>query len=172
MKDQDFLVHLEQFKKQAALLGSPASTAEQTAEAIVLVETQTGTLVDFNARAVENLGYTRKEFQKLKISDFEAIESTEEITKRTTRIVREGSDVTVVSYSRQLTMALAAAEDLAKERISCEVIDLRTISPLDMSTIIGSVEKLKPNTPCLFHPNANLIGTNTGISKNILNPKP
>lgn len=56
-------------------------------------------------------------------------------------VVRAGEDVTIVSYSRQLLIAQMVAEELAKEGISCEVIDLRTISPLDMDTILGSLEK-------------------------------
>ena len=56
-------------------------------------------------------------------------------------VVREGSDVTIVSYSQQLLLARQAAEELAKDGINCEVIDLRTISPLDMDTILKSVEK-------------------------------
>ena len=56
-------------------------------------------------------------------------------------VVRPGSDVTVVSYSRQLGTALAAAGSLAAEGVECEVIDLRTISPLDMDTILASLEK-------------------------------
>ena len=56
-------------------------------------------------------------------------------------VVREGSDATIVSYSRQLLMSLAAAQTLAAEGIDCEVIDLRTVSPLDMDTILSSLEK-------------------------------
>jgi pyruvate/2-oxoglutarate/acetoin dehydrogenase E1 component len=55
-------------------------------------------------------------------------------------IVRAGTSVTIVAYSRQLLLALAAARSLEKEGISAEVIDLRTISPLDISTILGSLE--------------------------------
>ncbi|MGE0611524.1 MAG: pyruvate dehydrogenase complex E1 component subunit beta [Hyphomicrobiales bacterium] len=57
------------------------------------------------------------------------------------RIVREGSDVTIVSYSRAMAYALEAAEKLAGEGISAEVIDLRTLRPLDMDTVIASVKK-------------------------------
>jgi acetoin:2,6-dichlorophenolindophenol oxidoreductase subunit beta len=56
-------------------------------------------------------------------------------------VVRQGDDVTVVSYSRQLLMSLGAAQTLAADGIECEVIDLRTISPLDMATILSSLEK-------------------------------
>src|SRR5882762_5586059 len=56
-------------------------------------------------------------------------------------IVREGSDVTVVSYGRQVGDGLAVADSLAGEGIRVEVIDLRTISPLDMPTIFTSVRK-------------------------------
>jgi pyruvate/2-oxoglutarate/acetoin dehydrogenase E1 component len=56
-------------------------------------------------------------------------------------VVREGDAATIVAYSMQLHNALEAADELAKEGINCEVIDLRTISPIDMDTILGSVEK-------------------------------
>jgi pyruvate dehydrogenase E1 component beta subunit len=57
------------------------------------------------------------------------------------RIAREGSHVTIVAWSNGMTYALAAAEELAKENISAEVIDLRTLRPMDTETIIRSVEK-------------------------------
>jgi acetoin:2,6-dichlorophenolindophenol oxidoreductase subunit beta len=56
-------------------------------------------------------------------------------------IKRTGRDVTIVSYSRTLLFALAAAEQLAAEGISAEVIDLRTLVPLDKHTILASVAK-------------------------------
>ena len=55
------------------------------------------------------------------------------------QVVRQGRDVTIVSYSRQLLMSLSAAQALAADGIDCEVIDLRTISPLDMATILESL---------------------------------
>jgi 2-oxoisovalerate dehydrogenase E1 component len=57
------------------------------------------------------------------------------------RIAREGSDVSVVAISLMVRKALDAAEALAKEGISVEVIDPRTVSPLDMDTILQSVRK-------------------------------
>ena len=57
------------------------------------------------------------------------------------KILREGSDVTIVSFSRPLQHALEAADALAEEGIRAEVIDLRTIRPLDTETIINSVKK-------------------------------
>ena len=56
-------------------------------------------------------------------------------------IKRVGADVTIVSYSRTVLLALEAAETLAKEGISAEVIDLRTLNPLDMATVLTSVRK-------------------------------
>jgi len=56
-------------------------------------------------------------------------------------IKREGSDVTVLTYSRMVHRALAAAEKLGQEDISVEVIDLRTLKPLDMETIATSIKK-------------------------------
>ncbi len=57
------------------------------------------------------------------------------------RIVREGRHVTIVSWSRGMHYALSAAETLAKDGIEAEVIDLRTIRPLDMETIFKSIRK-------------------------------
>ena len=57
------------------------------------------------------------------------------------RIFREGSDVTLVSYSITVGEALKAADMLAEQDISAEVIDLRTIRPLDIETVIESVKK-------------------------------
>ncbi len=57
------------------------------------------------------------------------------------RIARPGRDVTIVGYGRAVTTALAAAELLAAEGIDAEVIDLRTLRPLDMATVVYSVER-------------------------------
>lgn len=57
------------------------------------------------------------------------------------RVAREGADVTVVSYSRLVLECLDIAEELAREGVDVEVIDLRTISPLDRPTILASVAK-------------------------------
>lgn len=54
---------------------------------------------------------------------------------------REGTDVTLVSYNKMMLPTLEAAEALAKEGISAEVIDLRTIRPLDRRTVVESVKK-------------------------------
>jgi pyruvate dehydrogenase E1 component beta subunit len=56
-------------------------------------------------------------------------------------IKRMGSDVTIVSFNKMMKVALNAAEELAKEGIHAEVIDLRTIRPLDIQTILESVKK-------------------------------
>ena len=54
---------------------------------------------------------------------------------------RQGRDVTIVSYNKMMKVALGAAVELEKEGISAEVIDLRTIRPLDWETIVESVKK-------------------------------
>ena len=56
-------------------------------------------------------------------------------------VKRAGTDVTIVSYNKMMKVAMASAEELAKENISAEVIDLRTIRPLDWHTIMESVKK-------------------------------
>ncbi len=57
------------------------------------------------------------------------------------RVAREGTDVTVVAWSAMVWTALDAAEELAKEGISVEVIDLRTIAPLDFESVAASVAR-------------------------------
>jgi pyruvate dehydrogenase E1 component beta subunit len=57
------------------------------------------------------------------------------------RVARQGSHVTLVSWSMGMTFALKAAEELAKEGIEAEVIDLRTIRPMDTETVVASVKK-------------------------------
>ena len=57
------------------------------------------------------------------------------------RVLREGKHVTIVSYSRMLKFCREAADEMAKKGISVEIIDLRTIKPLDLATITASVRK-------------------------------
>ena len=56
-------------------------------------------------------------------------------------VLREGGDVTVVAYARMTVLALQAANELEKEGISCEIVDLRTLNPLDVDTFITSARK-------------------------------
>jgi pyruvate dehydrogenase E1 component beta subunit len=57
------------------------------------------------------------------------------------KTVREGSDVTIVSFGKMMKVALEAAEEAAKDDISAEVIDLRTVRPIDYAAIVESVKK-------------------------------
>jgi len=56
-------------------------------------------------------------------------------------VKREGTDVTIVSFGKIIKEAFIAADELAKEGISCEIIDLRTVRPMDHETILTSVKK-------------------------------
>ena len=56
-------------------------------------------------------------------------------------VKREGSDVTLVTYSYMVSKSLAAAEELAKDGISVEVVDLRTVDPIDEESILASIRK-------------------------------
>src|SRR5699024_4810539 len=56
-------------------------------------------------------------------------------------VKKEGKDVTIVSFNKMMNVTMDAAEELAKEDIEAEVIDLRTIRPLDWKTILESVKK-------------------------------
>ncbi|HJK85073.1 MAG TPA: pyruvate dehydrogenase complex E1 component subunit beta [Candidatus Megaira endosymbiont of Stentor roeselii] len=72
---------------------------------------------------------------------FEIPDVIEPIPIGKARIVKEGADVTILAFSLQVGMAIEAAKILAEENIDAEVIDLRTIKPLDIETILDSVCK-------------------------------
>lgn len=57
------------------------------------------------------------------------------------KVERQGSDITLVAHSKMVTHSLEAADELAKEGIKAEVINLRSIRPLDIDTIKNSVKK-------------------------------
>jgi len=57
------------------------------------------------------------------------------------RVARSGDDVTLIGYSRAMLDIAIVAEQLAKQGVDCEVIDLRTVSPLDMETVLTSVRR-------------------------------
>ena len=85
----------EHEKTAEALRGSEEkyrAIFEQAADSIVLVDRSSGALVEFNNRACENLGYTREEFQKLKIPDFELVESAEEVLRHIKKNIKHGID--------------------------------------------------------------------------------
>ena len=63
-------------------------------------------------------------------------------------VLREGSDVTITAFSIMVGRALEAADRLAEQGISAEVIDLRTIRPLDTDTIVNSVKKTSRLITC------------------------
>lgn len=71
----------------------------------------------------------------------EAAEDGELIPIGKANIVREGSDITLIGYSRSMMELSMVASSFEEKGISCEVIDLRTVSPIDYDTILKSVEK-------------------------------
>ena len=71
----------------------------------------------------------------------EAPDSSFKIPLGQAAVKREGTDVTIVSYSRMVHVALDAANVLAQEGLEAEVIDLRTLRPLDIETVLESVKK-------------------------------
>jgi len=77
-------------------------------------------------------------------------------------VKRPGDDVTLVSYSRTLLFALEAAEQAAAEGIEVEVIDLRTLAPLDLDTILASVRKT--NRLVIAHEAHRTLGLGAEIS--------
>jgi pyruvate dehydrogenase E1 component beta subunit len=80
-------------------------------------------------------------------------------------IKRPGSDVTLITYSRSLKPTLAAAEQLDGENINAEVIDLRTIRPLDLETLVASV--VKTHRAVIVEEDWPYCGLGAGISDRI-----
>jgi pyruvate/2-oxoglutarate/acetoin dehydrogenase E1 component len=72
------------------------------------------------------------------------------------RVAREGRDATIVAWGPAVLDALTAAEGLAAEGIECEVVDLRTLVPLDMETVLASVRK---TGRCVVAAQAVLVGS-------------
>lgn len=80
-------------------------------------------------------------------------------------IKREGEDITLVAYSRSVGMALHAADALAEEGISAEVVDLRSLRPLDMDTVLKSIKKT--NRALILHEGWKRYGAGAEIAAQI-----
>ncbi|MCW4027923.1 MAG: alpha-ketoacid dehydrogenase subunit beta [Candidatus Bathyarchaeota archaeon] len=81
-------------------------------------------------------------------------------------VKREGADVTIVAYSRMVLFALEAAEELAEEGIEAEVVDLRTLKPLDIDAITDSVKKT--NKVVIVHEGYRTCGVGAEVSAQIM----
>ena len=81
------------------------------------------------------------------------------------KVVRPGRDVTVIGYSRSMHDIPTAVDKLAKEGIDCEIIDLRTVAPLDMDTILTSVKKT--GRAVIVHEAVKSFGVGAEISSRI-----
>ncbi|MGZ3681267.1 MAG: alpha-ketoacid dehydrogenase subunit beta [Ktedonobacterales bacterium] len=90
----------------------------------------------------------------------EGVEYTVPLNRGITR--REGKDVTIVTFSRMVHISLQAAEELAKEGIEAEVIDLRSIRPIDLELVIDSVRKT--NRVVVAEEGWKYYGTGQGIA--------
>jgi pyruvate dehydrogenase E1 component beta subunit len=80
-------------------------------------------------------------------------------------IAREGTDISIITYGRTVLDALDVANDLAKEGISVEVVDLRTIAPYDEATVLASVRKT--GRALTLHEAVRPFGTGAEIAANI-----
>lgn len=80
-------------------------------------------------------------------------------------VAREGSDISLITYGRTVIDALAVADELAKEGISVEVIDLRTIAPYDEATVLASVRKT--GLAITLHEAVRPFGTGAELAANI-----
>jgi 2-oxoisovalerate dehydrogenase E1 component len=81
-------------------------------------------------------------------------------------VKRTGTDVTIVAYSRMVHLALEAAEELAKQGVSAEVIDPRTLKPLDIDAIVASVKKT--NKAVIVHEGYRTCGVGAEIASQIM----
>jgi pyruvate/2-oxoglutarate/acetoin dehydrogenase E1 component len=77
-------------------------------------------------------------------------------------VVKQGTDITVVTYSAGVHQAVDAAEELAKDGISVEVVDLRTVTPLDKETVVESVKKT--SRAVVLHEAAEFLGMGAEIA--------
>jgi len=75
-------------------------------------------------------------FRKDEVVDFESVPSL-----HTAKVVSRGDDLTIITYSKMVWEAVTAAAEFAQRGVSAEVIDLRSLSPLDMDTIVRSVKR-------------------------------
>lgn len=91
--------------------------------------------------------------------------SLEPIPLGKANVVREGTDISVVTYSAGVHQAVEAAEELAKDGISVEVVDLRTIKPLDVETVAASVKKT--SRAVVLHEAAEFMGMGAEIAAEI-----
>ena len=91
---------------------------EQAADSIVLIEPNTGAMVEFNQKAHANLGYTAKEFQKLKISDFDASESPAQAAQHIDKIMTQGADI----FETQHRTKSGEIRDI---QVSCRLISIQ-----------------------------------------------
>lgn len=91
--------------------------------------------------------------------------SLEPIELGKANVVREGTDITVVTYSAGVHQAVDAAEELAKDGISVEVVDLRTVAPLDVETVVDSVKKT--SRAVVLHEAAEFMGMGAEIAATI-----
>lgn len=81
------------------------------------------------------------------------------------KVVREGKDVTLIGYSRSMLDIPVVAAKLAKDGIDCEVIDLRTVAPLDMETVLASVAKT--GRAVIVHEASKSFGVGAEVSSRI-----
>ncbi|MEE8577949.1 MAG: PAS domain S-box protein, partial [candidate division Zixibacteria bacterium] len=99
---------------------------EQAIDSVVLIDLDTGQIEEFNDKACQNLGYTRQEFGKLKLSDFEAVESPEEIIQHLDKVAKQGIDVFETKHrtkSGEIRDALISAKIIyARGRKLCQVM--------------------------------------------------
>ena len=99
-------------------------------------------------------------FQKEEVED-----DGEELPLDVCYVLRDGTDVTMVTWGAMIKETMAAADTLADQGISAEVIDVATISPLDMDTIIESVEKT--GRCVIVHEAARMCGVGAEIAANL-----
>jgi pyruvate dehydrogenase E1 component beta subunit len=79
--------------------------------------------------------YYRREFAQDMPEDLETIDLSRNV------VAREGNDVSVITYGRMLPLSLQAADDLEKEGVSVEVVDMRVLRPLDLEPAVDSFKK-------------------------------
>lgn len=116
-------------------------TAIRDNDPVCIMESEVFYALEMNATPGGDRAYTFAHTQIPTLGDLPANGEDYTVDIGKAAIRREGTDVTIVTYNKMIWTALLAAQELAKDGIQAEVIDLRTIRPMDYDTIIRSVQK-------------------------------
>jgi PAS domain S-box-containing protein len=149
VKIQNALLEEIEIRKQTEMLLAESEEKyrtifEQAGDAIIVVDADTAGLVGFNRKAHESLGYSHKEFKKLRISDFEVNESKEQVAMHVQKIIEQGSDIFETKHRtkngkiRDIQVRAKHTRIRGKDYIQALLHDITDIKSLEQEVITVS----------------------------------